>query len=106
MTSLRTLESKARRHWNEFLPSMVASLKAEGQYEARLRRVSLTAQQEIRELVRGGGYRVHEAEEVVLPQLILLKPESDVGPAWEREELNEKERQYQAMMAEPADEDE
>ena len=28
MTSLRTLESKARRHWNEFLPSMVASLKA------------------------------------------------------------------------------
>lgn len=101
MTSLHTLESKARRHWKEFLPSMVASLKAEGQYEARLRRVALAAQQEIRELVRSGSLE-QEAEEVVLPQLILLKPEPDAGPAWERDELDEKERQYQAMMAEPA----
>lgn len=100
MTSLHTLESKARRHWNEFLPSMVASLKAEGQYEARLRRVALAAQQEIRELVRSGS-REHEAEEVVLPQLILLKPEPDAGPEWERAELARMEANYQAMMAEP-----
>lgn len=100
MTSLHTLESKARKHWIEFLPSMVARLKAEGQYEARLRRVARAAQQEIRDLVRSGS-REHEAEEVVLPQMILLKPEADAGPAWERVELDEKERQYLAMMAEP-----
>lgn len=108
MTSLHTLESKARKHWNEFLPSMVGRLKAEGQYEERLRRVALAAQQEIRELTRS-GYREHEAEEVVLPQLILLKPEAGAGPAWERDELAEKEARYQAMMrpmvAEDEDED-
>lgn len=84
---------------------MVAVLKAEGQYEVRLRRVALAAQQEIRELTQS-GYRKHEAEEVVLPKLILLKPEADAGPAWERDELAEKEAQYQAMMRPMANEDE
>lgn len=102
MTSLHTLESKARKHWMEFLPLMVASLKAEGRLETRVRSAATAAQQEIRELVRGSGYQEHEAEEVVLPKLILLKPEADAGPSWEREELTEIEARYQAMMAEPA----
>ena len=105
MTSLHTLESKALRHWREFLPLMVARLAAEGQLETSVRRAALTAQQEIQELTRS-GYREHEAEEVVLPQLILLKPEADAGPAWERDELDEKERLYQAMMRPMADDDE
>lgn len=100
MTSLHILESKALRHWNEFLPSMVASLIADGQLETRVRNAAMSAQQEIRELTRN-GYREHEAEEVVLPHLILLKPEADAGPPWERDELAKKEAQYQAMMAEP-----
>lgn len=97
MPTLLALESKARKHWKEFLPSMVATLKAKGQLETRVRSAALTAQQEIRELTRS-GYQEHEAEEIVLPQLILLKPEADVGPAWERDELAQKEAQYQAMM--------
>ena len=105
MTSLHTLESKALRHWREFLPSMVGRLAAKGQLKTSVRRAALTAQQEIQELTRS-GYREHEAEEVVLPQLILLKPEADAGPAWERDELAEKEAQYQAMMRPMVDEDE
>lgn len=100
MPTLQALESKALKHWQEFLPSMVASLIAEGQLETRVRHAALKAQQEILELTRN-GYREHEAEEVVLPQLILLRPEPNAGPAWEREELANKEASYRAMMAEP-----
>lgn len=105
MTSLHTLEAKARRHWKEFLPEMTADLKAEGMWEQKLRSSAFAAQSEIKNLM-AQGYQEHEAEEVVLPQLILLKPEPGAdSPDWEQDELAKKEAEYQAMMREP-DEDE
>ncbi len=70
-----------------------------------MRRVAQEAQQEIRELVRSGCRR-QEEDDVVLPQLILLKSEdNDPSLQWERDELDEMEARYQEMMRGP-DEDE
>ena len=97
MKTLRALESKAAHHWKEFLPAMTSELRAATQWERRLRYVALAAQHEIKNLV-AQGYKEHEAEEVVLSQFILLKPEPDAGPQWEQDELQEMESRYQEMM--------
>lgn len=104
MTSLQSLESKAAHHWMEFLPEMTAELKAEGEWEQRLRSAAIAAKEEIENL-QAQGYQLHEAEEVVLPKLILLEPEADPSLQWERDELAEKEARYQEMMREPEEED-
>ena len=107
MKTLVALESKAAHHWRNFLPAMTSELKAASQWESRLRYVALAAHEEIKNLM-DQGYKEHEAEEVVLPQLILLRPEPDAGPQWERDELQEMEARYQQMMkfVQSGDEDE
>ena len=90
-----TLAIKARKHWEEWLPEKTQELKEAGEFNQAIQMAALRAQQEIADLM-AQGYQEHEAEEVVLPQFILLKPE-------EREdeqalELAEKEREYQEMM--------
>ena len=65
----------ARRHWKEWLPQKVAQLKEAGDLESTLQVASRQCAEEVANL-RSMGYQEHEAEEVALPQFILLKPES------------------------------
>jgi hypothetical protein len=45
------------------------------------------------------GFQLHEAEEVVLPQFVLLKPEAKANlTPWERKELAASEKRFQRMM--------
>lgn len=77
----------ARKHWTQWLPKRVKQLKADGDWESTLRVVGVRAQERLLELMQQ-GFRQHEAEEVVLHELILLKPEPEAEmPAWERKEL-------------------
>lgn len=93
------LESKIRRHWTEWLPKKVADLKAENQYEIAVQTTALAAQQRIENLMRA-GYPDFAAEEVALSELVLLPPEKDAElEDWEREELDEMERNYQQNVA-------
>ena len=91
-----TLAIKARRHWEQWLPKKVKELKEAGEFGQALQMAARLAQEEIAALMKK-GYQEHEAEEVALPQFILLKPErSELD--WETRELAAKERRYQKMM--------
>lgn len=93
-----TLAQMARRHWNQWLPAKVARLKAEGTLNEAIQGAALRAQRGITELM-SQGYQAHEAEEVVLPQFVLLEPEADaVDSPEEKAELAQMERQYQREM--------
>jgi hypothetical protein len=76
----------ARKHWTTWLPKKVAALKADNQLDPTLQTVGKLAQERVLELMQQ-GFRQHEAEEVSLSELILLKPEHGANVAtWEREE--------------------
>ena len=76
----------ARKHWTTWLPKKVAGLKSEGQLEPTLKTVGKLAQERVLELLQL-GFQQHEAEEVALSELILLRPEhgANVEP-WEHRE--------------------
>lgn len=93
-----TLAIKARKHWEEWLPKKVKELKAAGEFGQALQTAARLAQEEIASLM-AQGYQQHEAEEVVLPQFILLAPEPPDEDDWESQELAEAERKYQKMMS-------
>lgn len=90
-----TLAIKARKHWEKWLPKKTRELKADGEFDMAIQMAARQAQQEIANLM-AQGYQEHEAEEVALPQFVLLKPEP--ADDWESRELAEKERKYQKMM--------
>ena len=92
--------SKARKHWTQWLPKTVAKLKAEGNLEATLQIAANNCRARVDEL-RAQGYQQHEAEEVALPEFILLKPEpgANLAPS-ERKELAAKEAEHQRLMKE------
>jgi len=90
--------SKARKHWNQWLPQKVAQLKADGDLESTLQVAARQCAEEVANL-RAQGYQQHEAEEVALPQFILLKPEPQARETPEqRKELAAKEAAYQRQM--------
>jgi len=91
-----TLAIKARKHWEKWLPRKTKALKEAGEFNQAIQAAARKAQVEIADLM-AQGYQEHEAEEVVLPQFILLKPEVS-ETAWEAKELAEKEKLYQRMM--------
>ena len=62
------------QHWAEFLPGKTADLKEVGTLEMRARQAAERAVAEMQALVRS-GVPEDEAEEMVLPEYILLKPE-------------------------------
>jgi hypothetical protein len=76
----------ARKHWTTWLPKKVAALKSDNELEQALQTAGKLAQERVVELMQQ-GFQQHEAEEVALSELILLKPEygANVEP-WEREE--------------------
>ena len=74
MSSVDQLASRAMEHWAEFLPEKTADLKEAGTLEMRARQAAERAVAEIQALVRN-GVPEDEAEEMVLPEYILLRPE-------------------------------
>lgn len=77
-----------RKHWTKWLPKKVATLKAEGQWEITLQVVGKQTLARVLELMQQ-GFQQHEAEEVALHELVLLKPEPEAElEPWEREELS------------------
>ena len=67
-------KAQARKHWSQWLPERVKSLKEAGELESTLQTAAVNAQNRGLELMEQ-GYRAHEAEEVALSEFILLKPE-------------------------------
>jgi len=64
----------AMDHWRKFLPKMWAELKAEGREIEAMHKAARLAHDKVSLLIRQ-GLREDEAEEIVLPELILLPPE-------------------------------
>lgn len=93
---IQELKSKAIAHWTEFLPQKWADLVAEDRVDAELDRAARAAEKEIRQLMDNGA-RLDEAEEIVLPTLILLPPEE----LQEDEESREMEEEYQRTVGRP-----
>ncbi|MCY1277008.1 hypothetical protein D9M68_378440 [compost metagenome] len=86
--------SLCRKHWSKWLPKKTAELKAAGDWESTLRVRGKWAAERVLELMQQ-GFRQHEAEEVALHELILLKPEPQAAlEPWEREELAKLEAEY------------
>jgi len=96
---LNELKHKAAEHWMEWLPRKWAALVKEDRVDLELTRVATQAEREIREWMERGA-RLDEAEEIVLPQLILLKPEKGAWPEVEAEEAA-REARHQRVMREP-----
>ena len=66
----------AIRHWSEWLPKMTAELRASGSMNEAVQTASKNAAAEVAQLMMA-GFQKHEAEEIVLPEYILLKPEPE-----------------------------
>lgn len=86
MLGLQYVE-KAKNHWEQWLPKMVAEMRAEGTYNQELQKASKEASAQIATLMKAGMQR-HEAEEMVLPELILLPPEpgADLPSRWDEDD--------------------
>lgn len=67
----------ALNHWKRWRPEMVKELRESGTLNEEAQKASSEAATQVASLMRA-GYQKHEAEEVVLPELILLPPESGV----------------------------
>lgn len=93
---IQQLKSKAAAHWMEYLPQKWAQLLAEDRVDAELNLAARAAEKEIRRLMANGA-RLDEAEEIVLPSLILLPPEDQE----EDEESLEMEEEYQRTVGRP-----
>lgn len=91
-------KAKARKHWTEWLPEKVAALKAAGELDAALQVAANAARARVDELM-AQGYQLHEAEEVALPEFVLLKPEPKARETPEqRAELAAREKAHRKLM--------
>lgn len=66
----------ALNHWEKWLPKMTEELRQEGTLNHAAQRASKQAANQVASLMQAGMQK-HEAEEMVLPDLILLKPEPE-----------------------------
>ena len=82
---IEELKHRAAEHWMEWLPKKWAALVKEDRVDQELNRVAIQAEREIRQWMSRGA-RLDEAEEIVLPELILLKPEKGAWPEAEAED--------------------
>lgn len=92
----QSIASKARKHWEEWLPAKTWALKQAGEFEEAIQGAALAAHRMIQELM-SQGYQEHEAEEVALRQYVLLQPEKVEDE--DDEELQELEENYQKNVA-------
>lgn len=72
--SIEELQNKAKKHWTKWCPKMVQGLKEMNAFDRVTLGAARRAQLQIDQLMRA-GYQLHEAEEVVLPEEILIPPE-------------------------------
>lgn len=93
---IEELKAKAANHWRTWLPKKWAALVAEDRVDEELTRAAIEAEKAIRQWMDGGA-RQDEAEEIVLPEFILLKPEPN-GKTPEEKRL---EREYQEIYGTP-----
>ena len=93
---IQELKAKAAEHWQTYLPTMWATLVSEDRVDEALTKAATEAESQIRALMENGA-RLDEAEEIVLPQLIYLPPETDGLDEELRVELAQKEEEYQAL---------
>lgn len=70
----RELTRRALDHWREWLPEKYADLQRNNMLVQTAASAAEMAARDIRELMQCGA-RLDEAEEIVLPQYILLPPE-------------------------------
>ena len=68
--------SKALNHWKEWRPNMVKSMRKAGTLNQRAQEAGEKAAEQVSNLM-SKGLQQHEAEEYVLPDLVLLKPEKE-----------------------------
>ena len=64
-------------HWSRWRPKATAAIRAAGTLDSEAQKASKAAARQVAALM-ANGYQKHEAEEVVLPDLILLPPEPGV----------------------------
>lgn len=64
-------------HWRKWRPKEFRQMQKDGTLNERAQTASKEAAKQVASLMEA-GYQQHEAEEVVLPELILLPPEKDV----------------------------
>ena len=67
-------EKMAKKHWEKYLPDLVADLKKEGTYEEELKLAAQQASEELAILVKDGA-QIEAAKELVLKEYILIDPE-------------------------------
>lgn len=93
--SILVLAHKAREHWEEWLPKKTKRLKARGMFQIETQKAAVRAYELIRNMVRQ-GMTLEQAEEIVLPDEILLQPEEGAGISEELQaEHYAKEAEYQ-----------
>jgi len=63
-------------HWNQWRPKAVSEMRKAGTLNQRAQAASKEAARQVAALM-AAGVQLHEAEEIVLPQVILLPPEPD-----------------------------
>jgi hypothetical protein len=63
-------------HWNQWRPKAVAEMRKAGTLDREVQAASKEAARQVAALMAAGA-QIHEAEEMVLPQVILLPPEPD-----------------------------
>ena len=61
-------------HWKEWRPKMVKEMRKNGTLNEEAQKASKRAADQVASLM-AKGYQKHEAEEMVLPETILLPPE-------------------------------
>lgn len=64
----------ALNHWKKWRPKEYKEMQKDGTLNERAQTASKEAAKQVASLM-AGGYQKHEAEEAVLPELILLRPE-------------------------------
>jgi hypothetical protein len=65
----------ALNHWKKWRPKEYRQMQKDGTLNEEAQKASKEAARQVGSLMEA-GYQKHEAEEVVLPELILLPPES------------------------------
>ena len=65
----------ALKHWKEWRPKAYRQMQEDGTLNEAAQTASWEAARQVAELMEA-GYQKHEAEEVVLPETILLPPET------------------------------
>lgn len=77
MTLAEDYAATALRHWKRWRPRMVRDMRREGTLDRHVQDAARRAADQVASLM-AKGFQRFEAEEMVLPDLIIVTPESGV----------------------------